>query len=126
MVWTPDLRPVGPWFKSPWIPYKFFVNFFCSNFITVFNLHAPRKIFFAFPQGMQRIVLFGKILTNFLLYLSWPSLIKHISADLEDSLAEVEKICCGLVSSERSEVLTKPNRFFQPQLSYPLSQNLYP
>ena len=50
---------------------------------------------------------------------------KDTSSDLEDSLAEVEKICCGLVSSERSEVLTKPNRFFQPQLSYPLSQNLY-
>ena len=28
---------------------------------------------------------------------------KDISADLEDSLAEVEKICCSLVSSERSE-----------------------
>ena len=28
---------------------------------------------------------------------------KDISADLEDSLAEVEKICCGLASSERSE-----------------------
>ena len=28
---------------------------------------------------------------------------KDISVDLEDSLAEVEKICCGLVSSERSE-----------------------
>ena len=36
---------------------------------------------------------------------------KDISADLEDSLAEVEKICCGLVSSERSEVLAKPNGF---------------
>ena len=35
---------------------------------------------------------------------------KDISADLEDSLAEVEKICCGLGSSERS---------------YPLSQHLY-
>ena len=35
---------------------------------------------------------------------------KDTSSDLEDSLAEVEKICCGLVSSE---------------LSYPLSQNLY-
>ena len=58
--------------------------------------------------------------------LSWPSLIKHTSSDLEDSLAEVEKICCGLVSSEHSEVLAKPNRFFQTQLSYPLSQNLYP
>ena len=32
---------------------------------------------------------------------------KHASSDLEDSLAEVEKICCGLVSSERSEVLAK-------------------
>ena len=51
---------------------------------------------------------------------------KDISADLEDSLAEVEKNLLGLVSSERSEVLAKPNRFFQPQLSYPLSQNLYP
>ena len=36
---------------------------------------------------------------------------KDISADLEDSLAEVEKICCGLGSSERSEVLAKPNGF---------------
>ena len=36
---------------------------------------------------------------------------KHTSSDLEDSLAEVEKICCGLVSSERSEVLAKHNRF---------------
>ena len=51
---------------------------------------------------------------------------KDISADLEDSLAEVEKNLLGLVSSERSEVLPKPNRFFQPQLSYPLSQDLYP
>ena len=51
---------------------------------------------------------------------------KDTSSDLEDSLAEVEKICCGLGSSERSEVLAKPNRFFQPQLSYPLSQHLYP
>ena len=51
---------------------------------------------------------------------------KDTSSDLEDSLAEVEEICCGLGSSERSEVLPKPNRFFQPQLSYPLSQNLYP
>ena len=36
---------------------------------------------------------------------------KDTSSDLEDSLAEVEKICCGLGSSERSEVLAKPNGF---------------
>ena len=60
----------------------------------MFSICMQEKLFFAFPQGMQRIILFGIILTNFLLYLSWPSLIKHISADLEDSLAEVEKRCC--------------------------------
>ena len=55
---------------------------------------------------------------------------KDTSSDLEDSLTWVEKKICvefGLHQvCERSEVLPKPNRFFQPQLSYPLSQHLYP